>query len=114
MEGRGRPGRNGPLDGNGRRSIYIEVRRNFLSPLMRTFDTPQPFSTVGRRNQSNVPAQALILLNDPFVRQQTDLWLNNRNHSQRSQSGLSSFISKRSVAIPPSQKKDERSHFYKH
>ncbi len=67
MQGRGRPGRNGPLDGNGRRSIYIEVRRNFLSPMMQAFDTPIPFTTIGRRNASNVPAQALILMNDPFV-----------------------------------------------
>ncbi len=67
MDGRGRPGKSGPLDGNGRRSIYIAVRRNFLSPFMLTFDTPVPFSSMGRRNVSNVPAQALILLNDPLV-----------------------------------------------
>jgi len=73
LEGRGRPG-SGPLDGNGRRSIYLAVTRNFLSPLMLAFDTPIPFSTVGRRTVSNVPAQALILLNDPFVHQQTELW----------------------------------------
>ena len=35
--------------------------------MMISFDTPIPFSTVGRRNTSNVPAQALILMNDPFV-----------------------------------------------
>jgi hypothetical protein len=70
MQGRGRPGVNGPLDGNGRRSIYIAVRRNFLSPMMLAFDTPSPFSTVGRRTVSNVPAQALILMNDPFVVEQ--------------------------------------------
>ena len=67
MQGRGRPGASGPLDGNGRRSIYISIRRNFLSPMMLAYDTPIPFSTVGRRNVSNVPAQALILMNDPFV-----------------------------------------------
>jgi hypothetical protein len=66
LSGRGRPG-NGPLDGNRRRSLYLEVRRNFLQPMMISFDTPIPFSTVGRRNTSNVPAQALILMNDPFV-----------------------------------------------
>src|SRR5262249_41771304 len=33
-----------------------------------------PFSTVGRRQVSNVPAQALILLNDPFVHQQAEEW----------------------------------------
>jgi len=73
MQGRGRPGQ-GPLDGNGRRSVYISVRRNFLSPMMKAFDTPQPFSSVGRRNVSNVPAQALILMNDPFVAQQAGVW----------------------------------------
>lgn len=74
MQGRGRPGMSGPLDGNGRRSIYISVRRNFLSPMMLAFDTPSPFSTVGRRTVSNVPAQALILMNDPFVIEQAQLW----------------------------------------
>lgn len=74
MDGRGRPGVNGPLDGDGRRSVYISVRRNFLSPFMLAFDTPVPFSTMGRRNVSNVPAQALILMNDPFVLQQAEAW----------------------------------------
>ena len=47
MEGRGRPGKNGPLDGDGRRSIYLEVRRNFLSPMMLAFDRPSPFKRHG-------------------------------------------------------------------
>ncbi|HEX3146798.1 MAG TPA: PSD1 and planctomycete cytochrome C domain-containing protein [Gemmataceae bacterium] len=74
LEGRGKPGVSGPLDGDGRRSIYQSVRRNFLNPFFLAFDTPIPFSTVGRRQVSNVPAQALILLNDPFVQQQAALW----------------------------------------
>jgi Protein of unknown function (DUF1549)/Protein of unknown function (DUF1553)/Planctomycete cytochrome C len=74
MSGRGRPEKSGPLDGDGRRSIYLEVRRNFLSPWMLAMDTPIPFNTVGRRNVSNVPAQALLLLNDPFVLQQCNHW----------------------------------------
>ena len=74
MQGRGRPRKSGPLDGNGRRSIYVSVRRNFLSPMMLAFDTPIPFNAIGKRNQSNVPAQALILMNDPFVIQQADKW----------------------------------------
>jgi len=41
---------------------------------MLTFDTPNPFSTMGRRNVSNVPAQALILMNDPFVRECAESW----------------------------------------
>ena len=63
----------GPLDGNGRRSIYTAVRRNFLSPMMLAFDSPIPFTSMGRRNVSNVPAQALILMNDPFIVEQAKL-----------------------------------------
>lgn len=66
MTGRGaRP--SGPLDGNGRRSIYLSVYRNFLNPFMLIFDTPSPFGPQGRRSKSNVPAQALTMMNDPFV-----------------------------------------------
>ena len=72
--GRGRPAENGPLDGAGRRSIYTSVRRNFLPTLMTTFDVPTPFSTVGRRNVTNVPGQALALMNDPLIYQQSELW----------------------------------------
>jgi hypothetical protein len=74
MQGRGRPGGSGPLDGGGRRSLYVEVRRNFLSPMMIAYDAPIPFSTVGARNTSNVPAQALILMNDPFILEQSRKW----------------------------------------
>ena len=73
MQGRGRP-KSGPLDGGGRRSIYVAVRRNFLAPMMLAFDAPIPFMTMGRRNVSNVPAQALTLMNDPLVVEQSRLW----------------------------------------
>lgn len=73
MQGRGRPGISGPLDGNGRRSIYMEVRRNFLEPMMTTFDRPIPFSTFGKRDVTNVPSQSLIIMNDPFVAKQAEL-----------------------------------------
>ena len=71
MQGRGRPS-SGPLDGEGRRSIYQAVRRNFLSPFFLVFDYPSPMTTIGRRTSSNVPAQALTLLNDPFVAQEAE------------------------------------------
>ena len=74
MQGRGRPTENGPRDGAGRRSIYLRIRRNFLAPMMLAYDAPIPFNCVGRRNVSNVPAQALILMNDPFVVEQAHRW----------------------------------------
>jgi hypothetical protein len=74
MTGFGQPKDLGPMDGAGRRSIYQEVRRNYLPSMMLAFDTPAPAGTVGRRNVSNVPAQALILMNDPFVAREAKLW----------------------------------------
>lgn len=76
MEGRGRPASSGPLDGAGRRSIYLSVRRNFLTPFFLAFDYPVPFSTIGRRTVSNVPAQALALMNNPFVMEMAKVWAN--------------------------------------
>jgi hypothetical protein len=72
-EGRGKPG-SGPLDGKGRRSIYTTIRRNFLPALPLAFDMPVPFQAMGRRNVTNVPAQALTLMNDPFVLEQAAVW----------------------------------------
>lgn len=74
MLGRGRPGHSGPLDGAGRRSVYQQVRRNFPNPFFTAFDYPVPFTTIGKRASSNVPAQALAMLNNPFVNQQSELW----------------------------------------
>ena len=73
MQGRGKPKKSGPLNGNHRRSIYLEVRRNFLEPMMTTFDRPIPFSTVGKRDVSNVPSQSLIFMNDPFIINQAEI-----------------------------------------
>ena len=73
QNGRGKP-KSGPLDGGGRRSLYIEVRRNFLTPMFLAFDYPLPISTIGVRNRSTVPAQALMMMNNDFVLGQAERW----------------------------------------
>ncbi len=73
QDGRGKP-RSGPLDGLGRRSVYLQVRRNFLPPLFLAFDYPLPISTAGRRGVSAVASQALLMLNNDFVNGQAALW----------------------------------------
>ncbi|MGB0327295.1 MAG: PSD1 and planctomycete cytochrome C domain-containing protein [Akkermansiaceae bacterium] len=70
---RARPG-DGPLDGNGRRSIYLASRRNYLPSFLRAFDSPMTTEPVGRRNVTNVPAQSLTLLNDPMVHDLAGKW----------------------------------------
>ena len=73
QDGRGKP-ESGPLDGARRRSIYIQVRRNFLTPMFLAFDYPLPISTIGRRSISTVPSQALILMNDEFLQLESQEW----------------------------------------
>jgi hypothetical protein len=75
----------GPMDGDRRRTIYLETRRNFLSSWMLTFDLPLPDTTVGQRNRSNVPGQALAMMNDPLVYQLAAAWAG----ESLKQSGLS-------------------------
>lgn len=73
QNGRGKPA-SGPVDGSGRRSIYIQVRRNFMTPFFLAFDYPSPISTIGARTVSTVPSQALLLMNNEFVAQQAQRW----------------------------------------
>lgn len=67
-------GPKGPLDGDRRRSVYQRVRRNAANPLLEAFDAPKPASTRGKRDATNVPAQSLAMLNDPFVIDQSAKW----------------------------------------
>jgi mono/diheme cytochrome c family protein len=57
----------GPLDGNGRRSLYTKVTLMEPPRFLALFNQPIPKLTTGRRDVTNVPDQALALLNDPFV-----------------------------------------------
>jgi hypothetical protein len=73
QDGRGKPV-SGPLDGDGRRSIYVQIRRNFIPPMFLAFDYPLPISSIGARGVSTVPSQALLLLNNEFVAHQAAKW----------------------------------------
>jgi hypothetical protein len=64
----------GPLEGGGRRSLYLEVRRNFPGDFLASFDFPRPNNPAGARSETNVPAQSITLLNDPFVLHQAEVW----------------------------------------
>ena len=64
----------GSLDGDGRRSVYQEIRRNAHNPFLEVFDQPKPASTRGQRDVTNVPAQSLTMLNSPLVIAQAERW----------------------------------------
>jgi len=64
----------GPLDGQGRRSLYTQVTRMEGSRFLEIFDYPNPMAARGARDITNVPAQALAMMNDPFVHEQARVW----------------------------------------
>lgn len=64
----------GPLDGNGRRAIYTKVTRMEGPRFLEIFDFSAPLQTRGARDVTNVPPQALAMLNDPFVVEQAGVW----------------------------------------
>ena len=50
-----------------KRTVYVPIVRNNLSPMFEVFDFPEPSETKGRRDVTTVPTQALFLMNSPFV-----------------------------------------------
>ena len=56
-----------------RRSVYLPVFRNARPEIFEVFDMADPNMTMGRRNRSTLPTQALYLMNHPFVMEQSRL-----------------------------------------
>lgn len=48
-----------------RRGLYTWWQRSFMHPSMLAFDAPTREECAAERNRSNIPQQALVLLNDP-------------------------------------------------
>lgn len=64
----------GPLDGGGRRSVYLQMSIMDPPKILTGFNLPDLKLPTGRRDVTNVPAQALILLNDPLVHEMAQRW----------------------------------------
>lgn len=66
----------GPLDGDGRRSIYTRITIMEPPRFLALFNQPKPKIPTGRRDTTNTPSQSLALMNDPFVVDQAQFWAN--------------------------------------
>jgi hypothetical protein len=49
------------------RSVYLPIVRNYVPEFLQVFDFAEPASVIGRRDITTVSTQALYLLNDQFV-----------------------------------------------
>lgn len=54
------------------RSVYLPVVRNATPTAMKIFDAAESSLIVGKRNETNVPSQALYLMNSGFVIQRSE------------------------------------------
>jgi hypothetical protein len=64
----------GPLDGDGRRSLYLQMSIMDPPKFLVGFNLPDLKLPTGRRDVTNVPTQALALLNDPLVQALAKHW----------------------------------------
>ena len=60
------------LDDALHRSVYLPVIRDRLPDVLELFDFAEPSLVTGKRDQTNVPVQALYLMNSPFVQARAD------------------------------------------
>jgi cytochrome c553 len=65
----------GTLDGAmKRRSVYFQIKRSQLPPMMVTFDAPDTLGSLGLRSSTTVAPQALLLMNNAQVRDSARAW----------------------------------------
>ncbi len=57
-----------------RRSIYFQIKRSQLPPMMITFDAPDTLGSLGLRSSTTVAPQALLLMNNAQVRASVRAW----------------------------------------
>ena len=55
-----------------RRTVYSEVSRMDLNPMLARFDFPDPNAHSAKRFETTTPLQKLFLLNSPFLVAQAD------------------------------------------
>ena len=68
--GRMWPGKRDDDPSTWRRSLYVHSKRSIPLPMLDVFDKPDSITSCARRNRSTIAPQALILMNNSFVRQQ--------------------------------------------
>ena len=57
----------GPIDGHGRRSLYLQMSIMAPPKFLTAFDLPDLKLPSGKRSLTRVPTQSLMMLNDPLV-----------------------------------------------
>jgi hypothetical protein len=89
------------------RAVYMTIIREQIPESLTLFDFPDPNAVAGERAVTNVPAQALFLLNNPFVIRQSEaaadrLLASSGNDDEKVKRAYETFFSR-----PPSEKESK-------
>ena len=95
----------GTLDNNMvRRSIYFFVKRSQLIPILSLFDAPDTLQDLATRSRTTVAPQALLMMNNPVVRNFADgLAQRSRIDSRSELADQISFAYETCFARPPTE-----------
>jgi cytochrome c553 len=85
------------------RSIYLPISRNAVPRSLQVFDFAEPTMVVGQREQSNTATQALYLLNNEFVIQQSERFAQRVMAESRSVSDAVRLAFLTAYGRPPSE-----------
>lgn len=91
---------------NARPAVYTRVIRNRLDPFLAAFNAPIPTTSVGVRDDTNVPAQSLMLLNGDLTRRNADSWARKieRNSALKTPEARITQLFLEAYSRPPSDK----------
>ena len=98
----------GPLDGHGRRSIYLQMSIMDPPKFLTGFNLPDLKLPTGRRDVTNVPSQALIMLNDPFVNAMAKAWAEKLVKIESSEEEVVRLMFRQAYARDPSDTELQR------
>lgn len=95
-----------------RRSIYTAIIRNSPTAFLDVFDLPRPATTRGARDITNLPAQSLTMMNDPFVILLAQEWAKVLVESNREPAVLVDEMFERTFTRPPTAAERDRALAY--
>jgi len=84
-----------------RRSVYLMTQRIQRHPYLAIFDGADPSASTGSRLTSTTPLQALFLLNDPFVHEQSRLFAQRIASAGSTDAARLSFAYRTALGRPP-------------
>ena len=94
------------------RSVYLPIVRDCVPEMLDAFDFAEPSLVVAARDVTNVPSQALFLMNNPFVREQSAAMAQRILAAPLDHAGRIRFAYELALGRPPTEGERARAESY--